>query len=109
MNGAIEGKDALSEDVNGVEVEEKLNWDMSKVGTPAKTKPQVIEPTRRSQQPKIERASFKPRRSARGQRIGGPGGGWKGRMGHHMRREGVPRTATEPADMARAVVAPRTV
>jgi hypothetical protein len=108
MNGAIEAEDALGEDVNCVEVEEKLNWDMSKVGIRTKMKPQAIEPTRRPQQPKIERAGFEPRRSARGQRIGGPRGCRKGQVGHHIRRVGVPRTATERAHMARAVVGPRT-
>lgn len=78
MNIVIEGEDALGEDVNGVEVEEKLNWNMSKVGERTKMKPQSIEPTRRPQQPKIERASSKPRRSARGQWIGGPGHRRKG-------------------------------
>lgn len=106
MNGAIEGQDALGEDEDGVEVEEELNRDMGKVGKRAKMKPQSIEPARRPQQPKIERSSFKPRRSARGQWIGGPGRCRKWRVGHHVRRVGVARTATERAHMARAVVAP---
>lgn len=103
MNDAIEGQDALGEDVDGVEVEEELNRDMSKVGKRTKMKPQAGEPTCRPQQPKIERASSKPRRSARGKWIGGHR---KWRVWHHIRRVGVPRTATDRAHMTRVVVAP---
>jgi len=106
MNGVIEEQDALGEDVDGIEVEEELNWDMSKVSEWTKMKLQAIEPTRRPQQPKIERSSSKPRRSARGQSIGGPGRCRERRVGHHIRRIGVPRTATDRAHMARAVVTP---
>src|SRR5258706_13716463 len=106
MDGVIEGQDALGEDVDGVEVEEELNRDMCKVGKRTKMKPQAIEPTCRPQQPKIERSSFKPRRSARGQWIGGGRSCRKWRMGHHLFRGWVVRTAAVSASMGLLVVVP---
>src|SRR5258706_15749710 len=97
MDGVIEGQDALGEDVDGVEVEEELNRDMCKVGKRTKMKPQAIEPTCRPQQPKIERSSFKPRRSARGQWIGGLRPCREGVEGDAVRTVWGPRTPTEPA------------
>ena len=46
MNGAIEGQDALGEDVDGVEVEEELDGDMGKVSKRTEMKSQASEPTR---------------------------------------------------------------